>query len=175
MTEHADHPIATVEWIDRAALHANDYNPNRVAPPELALLALSILEDGWTQPIVATADGEIVDGYHRWTVAARPDVAALTGGLVPVVRIRAAATDADRRMATIRHNRARGSHYVVKMADLVAALTDLDVDPDEIGRRLGMEPEEVRRLAERGHMPTRGRDDTFGNAWVPTAVERKTT
>ena len=30
----------------------NTYNPNSVAPPEMKLLYLSILEDGYTQPIV---------------------------------------------------------------------------------------------------------------------------
>lgn len=159
-------PIDRVEWVARDTLHANDYNPNHVAPPELRLLKLSILEDGWTQPIVAREDGEIVDGFHRWTVAADPAVVRLTDGLVPVVRLAPRALT-DQMMATIRHNRARGEHGVVPMANIVADLVDAGVAHAEIGRRLGMEREEVERLLDRGRMTERGRADDFGQGWVP--------
>ena len=46
-------PLNRIEWVHRDDLHANGYNPNHVAKPELELLKVSILEDGWTQPIVA--------------------------------------------------------------------------------------------------------------------------
>src|SRR5258708_4407167 len=77
-------PIGHVHWVKRSLLRANDYNPNHVAPPELALLKVSIMEDGWTQPIVIRKDYEIVDGFHRWTVSGDPEVSALTDGMVPV-------------------------------------------------------------------------------------------
>lgn len=163
-----EQPVSSVQWVERAALHANDYNPNRVAPPELRLLKLSILEDGWTQPIVARLDGEIVDGFHRWTVSEDPDVAALTGGLVPVVYLRA--VDAShQRMSTIRHNRARGEHHVLRMADLVADLIAAGLDDEQIGTRLQMESVEVERLRARGSMIERGAAEDFGKAWVPAA------
>lgn len=166
-----DMPLATVEWVDPATLRANDYNPNHVAPPEMRLLKLSIVEDGWTQPIVARADGEIVDGFHRWTLGSKDaDVRALTGGMVPVVRIRESTDQAQQRMATIRHNRARGSHAVVRMADIVVDLMDgHGLTLEEVQRRLGMEFEEVDRLHDRGAMPKRGGTGEFGQAWVPTA------
>ena len=63
-------PISNVIWKSRAELHPNNYNPNKVAPPEMELLIISILEDGWTQPIVILPDGQIVDGFHRYTVSA---------------------------------------------------------------------------------------------------------
>ena len=68
-----ENPVAHVQWVKRDTLHANDYNPNVVARTERALLKLSIMEDGWTQPIVARTDGEIVDGFHRWSISADPD------------------------------------------------------------------------------------------------------
>jgi len=160
-------PISTVEWVPRDVLHANGYNPNKVAPPELALLKLSILEDGWTQPIVAREDGEIVDGFHRWTISGDPDIAKMTGGLVPVVRL-ANVDPAHQRMSTIRHNRARGTHHVLRMADIVADLMEeYGLDVAELMFRLGMEDEEVERLADRGAMVKRGRNDDFGKGWVP--------
>lgn len=164
----ANQPISSVVWIERDKLQANDWNPNRQAPPEHKLLRTSILENGWTQPIVARESGdhyEIVDGYHRWLVSEDPDVAALTGGLVPVVPLAEETDGVLARMATIRHNRARGTHGVLPMADIVADLIERGVEPDEIGARLGMDPEEVDRLADRGVMTRRGAADGFNTGW----------
>src|SRR5438045_1612914 len=97
-------PITSIEWVPRESLHANLYNPNKVAPIELHLLKVSILEDGWTQPIVARPDGEIVDGFHRWTISAESEISAMTNGLVPVVRLLPANRE-HQIMSTIRHNR----------------------------------------------------------------------
>jgi len=171
--EFADQPVANVHWISRDLLHANGYNPNRVAGPEMALLALSIIEDGWTQPIVIVdevdEDGlhEIVDGFHRWTVSGDPAVYALTGGMVPVVILRPDLDPSHQRMSTVRHNRARGVHYVVSMAEIVEELVAAGISEDEVARRLGMEDEEVRRLREHGTMPTRGSGPEFSRAWAP--------
>ena len=67
-------PLDNITWLHRDKLKANSYNPNRVAKPELKLLKLSIIEDGWTQPIVANKDYTIVDGYHRWTVSGEKEI-----------------------------------------------------------------------------------------------------
>lgn len=162
-------PISRVIWTAREDLSSNAWNPNRQAPPEKRLLKTSILENGWTQPIVARyIDGllEIVDGYHRWMTSADPEVYALTGGLVPVVIL----PDCDpelARLATVRHNRARGVHGVLGMADIVADLLQGGMSPEEIGRRLEMDPEEVDRLADRGVMTKRGLNpDGFGKGWT---------
>lgn len=161
-------PLSGLAWIDRDELRANAYNPNRVATPELKLLKISILENGWTQPIVARPDGEIVDGYHRWTISKDKEVARMTGGKVPVVYLSDDLDPATQRMATIRHNRARGAHHVVKMADIVNELADYGLEPDEIGLRLQMEAEEVSRLLQRGNKIVRSANpDGFNKGWVP--------
>lgn len=167
----ANQPISKVEWVPRESLTANAYNPNKMPKQEMQLLKVSIMEDGWTQPIVARVDGEIVDGFHRWMTSADPEIAALTGGLVPVVRI----TEIDparQRMATIRHNRARGEHYVLSMADIVAELVkELGVDPDSLRQRLGMEREEIIRMLDRGQMTKRAGEAEYKPAWVPQKEE----
>jgi ParB-like chromosome segregation protein Spo0J len=133
---------------------------------------ISLIEDGWTQPIVARIDGEIVDGFHRWSLAMKDeDVRTLSDGKVPVVRLRAADDPAHQRMSTIRHNRARGSHHVVKMASIVNDLAASGLEDAEIARRLQMETEEVLRLKERGHMPSRGALPGFTDAWKPSMKE----
>lgn len=146
-------PIDTVRWVHRDELRSNDYNPNKVAPPEMKLLKISILEDGWTQPIVANGDNVIVDGFHRWTVSADKEVYDLTGGMVPVVYIEPP-DESSRRMATIRHNRARGTHGVLPMADIIESMLTVEMKSmEEICQRLQMEPEEVIRLANRKGIP----------------------
>jgi hypothetical protein len=69
-------------------------------------------------------------------------------------------------MATVRHNRARGTHHVLGMADIVADLVARGLSPEEVGRRLEMDDEEVDRLLDRGQMTKRGRAATFGNGWT---------
>lgn len=149
-------PLAKVEWVPRDLLKPNTYNPNSMTPVDRLLLKVSILANGWTQPIVlfreTLADTLwIVDGEHRWQVSADPEVAALTSGLVPVVFIDGSM--ADRMMATIRHNRARGSHGVVPMAEIVKQLLDSGMDDAAICQLLQMEREELGRLAERAGRP----------------------
>jgi ParB-like chromosome segregation protein Spo0J len=169
----AAQPISSVRWVHRDRLRANSWNPNKAAPPERRLLKTSILENGYTQPIVVHQEGqddegplyEVVDGFHRWLTSGDPEVHALTGGLVPVVEL-VEPDPALARLATIRHNRARGTHHVLGMADIVADLLELGLSPEEIGKRLEMDDEEVDRLADRGQMTKRGAAASFGNGWT---------
>lgn len=159
-------PISEVKWVRRDAIAPNEYNPNRVAPPELELLKLSIIEDGWTQPIVINPDNEIVDGYHRWTVAGDDEVSTMTGGKVPVV-VTAPKDWVHQKMATIRHNRARGTHAVLDMSEIVKSMVDAGISQEEIMARLKMEKEEVVRLAMRAGIPQSEiiTDSEFSKAW----------
>lgn len=163
-------PVNKIEWWHRDALWSNDYNPNNVAPPELALLRVSLLEDGWTLPLVIRPDGEIVDGEHRWTLCGEPDLYALTDGYVPVVVLEKAKTRSHQIASTIRYNRARGVHSVMDMADIVSALIDdLEWSRQDVIDRLGMEPEEVSRLYDHGNMRLRGTSSaSFSKGWKPT-------
>lgn len=161
-------PIDKVKWINRDKLTPNNYNPNFVAPPELELLKISILEDGWTQPIVITENHEIIDGFHRWTVSDDKRLRKMTDGLVPVV-ITSPKDKTSQQMATIRHNRARGTHAVLNMAEIVGNMVKEGVSMEEICKRLKMDKEEVTRLSIRHGIP---KSDIIKNAewsksWVP--------
>jgi len=176
MAKLAKQPLTGFVWVDRSAVQPNDYNPNSQPPPEFRLLKISILQDGWTQPIVAFRDrgaaasepATIVDGEHRWTVAADPEVAALTDGKIPVVFI---VGDLEHRMmSTIRHNRARGEHGVLPMAEIVKKLLQSGTPKTDVMFLLQMEEEEVDRLAERGGMPavgSREQGNEFSKGWMP--------
>ena len=108
-----------------------------------------------------------MDGFHRWTLARTdPAVAALGDGDVPVVRLTHPL--ADQMLSTIRHNRARGQHTVLRMADIVLALqTEHGFPPDEVGRRLGMEAEEVSRLTTRVGQPDQHAGHALNKGWIP--------
>jgi ParB-like chromosome segregation protein Spo0J len=168
-------PVSSVTWVDRKNLSPNNYNPNKVAPPELELLIISILEDGWTQPIVVLNDMTIVDGFHRYTVSADKRLVAKYAGFVPIVVV--SADPVHRQMSTIRHNRARGTHAVLAMADIVRGMVDQGVKPDDIQRRLGMEDEEVARLIDRAGMPAKvgkaKNKKAFGKSFVPNTKAKE--
>ena len=161
-------PLDNIQWIDRDKLSPNNYNPNKVAPPELKLLKISILEDGWTQPIVVNSDMSIVDGFHRWTVSGHKEIYAITKGKVPVV-ILAESNVAQRKMATIRHNRARGTHGVLEMSKIIQSMVDDGVTGEEIASRLQMDKDEVVRLLYRSGIPKSEvfKDAEFSKAWEP--------
>jgi len=55
-------PVDCVLWVRSDWVTANDYNPNAVAPPEMKLLAISIGEDGYTQPIVTWMENDKIGG-----------------------------------------------------------------------------------------------------------------
>lgn len=146
-------PVDFVEWVAADQVQANSYNPNQVAPPEMELLRLSILADGYTQPIVTNReDGhrEVVDGFHRSRVGKEfDDVAARVHGFLPLVQIRGDRGDRPDRMAsTIRHNRARGKHQVVKMSEIVLELKRRNWSDAKVAKELGMDPDEVLRLTQ---------------------------
>lgn len=113
----------------------------------LPLLTQSILTNGWTLPIVARPDYTIIDGFHRWTVAGREPLHSMLNGKVPVVIV-AHADEAEDMYGTITHNRARGTHLLEPMKAIVKKLLDEGKDVKEIGKQLGMKPEEVFRLSD---------------------------
>lgn len=140
-------PLASLHWVDREKLHANDYNPNKVSEENLQLLTQSILTNGWTLPIVVRPDYTIIDGFHRWTVAGREPLKSKLGNKVPVVIV-AHSDEADDIYGTITHNRARGTHLLEPMKAIVKRLIGEGKTVPEISKQLGMKPEEVFRLSD---------------------------
>ena len=168
--KYKNQPLNNIVWRKREDLKPNNYNPNKVATSEMKLLKISIQEDGWTQPIVVNPDMTIVDGFHRWTVS--KDLAELTDGYVPTVMI-TPKDKAQQQMATIRHNRARGTHGVLEMSNIVTEMVDNGLEGDEIMKRLQMEREEVVRLLYRAGIPKDEvfKDLEFSNSWIPKEKE----
>jgi ParB-like chromosome segregation protein Spo0J len=140
-------PLSTLQWVNREKLKANDWNPNRVSRENLDLLVQSILSNGWTLPIVCRPDFTIIDGFHRWTVAAEDPLKSLLQGKVPVVIVQHK-DEAGDVYGTVTHNRARGTHLLEPMKNIVKKLLSQGKSIKEIGKELGMRPEEVFRLSD---------------------------
>lgn len=169
-------PVDFVEWVDADIVQANSYNPNVVAPVEKELLRLSIEADGYTQPIVSNVEDEhreVVDGFHRHLVGKTcSDIQARIHGYLPLVQIRGSQTDkSDRIASTIRHNRARGKHTVTGMSDIVLELKRRNWNDEKIGKQLGMDPDEVLRLAQLGGLAEMFTNRDFSEAWEAGTVD----
>lgn len=139
-------PLKSLRWVDRDALRPNDYNPNRVSKENLKLLTQSILTNGWTLPIVVRPDMTIIDGFHRWMVAGQEPLRTKLGGMVPVVIVDHQ-DEAEDMYGTVTHNRARGEHLLEPMKNIVQKLISQGKSVEEIGKQLGMKPEEIFRLS----------------------------
>jgi hypothetical protein len=162
-------PVSDVRWVPLELVEANDYNPNKVAANELRLLYHSIMQDGYTQPVVTIYDAArdvyvIVDGFHRWLVMKRnADVRAMTGGLLPVVVLDKPL--ADRMASTVRHNRARGKHSVAGMSTIVFGMLDSGMTDAEVCSELGLEPDELLRLKHITGFSKLFADTEYNRAW----------
>ena len=163
-----DEPVDYVRWVKAEKVQANEYNPNIVASPEMELLYQSIKLDGYTQPIVVYElpddKYEIVDGFHRNRVGKeRKDINKRIHGYLPVTVID---KPLDERMgSTIRHNRARGTHQIRGMSDIVVELTREGWSEEEICEKLGMELDEVIRLKQISGLKEAFANHEFSKSW----------
>jgi ParB-like chromosome segregation protein Spo0J len=171
-------PVYNVISVPLEKIRANSWNPNVQAPPEAALLELSIWEDGFTMACVAyysEADDvyEIVDGYHRYkTMLTSERIRERENGLLPVVVIE---KDESNRMAsTIRHNRARGSHSIELMSNIVAELTHAGMSDAWILRHIGMDKDELLRLKQITGLADLFQSHEFSKAWNETLPIKET-
>jgi len=161
-------PVDCVLWIPGDSVTANDYNPNRVAPPEMKLLHLSVKNDGITMPIVTgivDSKREVVDGFHRNLVCKKREMKKRLFGMIPVSTIRSESTRNERIAATIRHNRARGKHQIDDMSKIIVELARRNWSDQRIGRELGMDPDEVLRLKQISGLAEMFADEEFSEAW----------
>lgn len=164
-------PVDCVVWVKNEKIEANDYNPNSVAPPEMELLSHSIIEDGYTQPIVTFEKKqsiEVVDGFHRNRVGKEvEEVKNRVYGYLPIVLInKSRDSKGDRIASTIRHNRARGKHRIDAMAEIVIDLKKRNWSAKKISKELGMDPDEVLRLSQITGLAEMFSDRDFSEAWA---------
>ena len=169
MKKSYESPVYKVKAVPLEKVQANSYNPNKVAPPEMKLLYLSIKEDGYTQPVVCyyIEDKdvyEIVDGFNRYLIMKNyKDIYDRENGMLPVSVINRPL--GERIASTIRHNRARGSHDVDLMSNIVAELSELGKSDAWISKHLGMSADEILRLKQITGLAALFKDEEFSMSW----------
>lgn len=157
-------PIENITWVDPNTLTANDYNPNIVFTKEMQLLEFSMKRQGWIQPLLITKDLTIIDGFHRHTIAKR------NGWLVPCAILDI--DDVERRLLTIRINRAKGSHIAVKMSDIIKGLLADGVTSERIAQEIGGDKAEVELLSRESVFEKFDLDGhEYTRSWVPRSVK----
>lgn len=167
-----DFPCLEAKLVDAEKVIANDYNPNKVATPEMKLLKLSIKLDGVTQPIVTYYNEEkdqytVVDGFHRYIIIKEQ----FKSNKIPVAVIN---KPLDERMgSTIRHNRARGTHQIRGMSDIVLELSKDGWSDEEICNKLGMELDEVIRLKQITGLKEAFANHEFSKSWEEYEEKRE--
>lgn len=167
-----NHPSLNIQLVKAEQIQGNDYNPNKVAPPEMRLLHLSIKKDGVTMPVVVADQKNkkkpfvVVDGFHRTTVIQTDkEINESLCGYVPVSKLNKSIED--RITSTVRHNMARGTHQVELSAKLVATLRKHNWTNARIGLELGMDADEVLRLKQITGLAELFKDKDFSYSWDP--------
>lgn len=162
-------PVYDVKRVPIEKVTANDYNPNSVAPPEMALLETSIWEDGYTQPVVVVYDSDndqyvVVDGFHRYcTLRDSKRINEREKGMLPVVVLKKEMHD--RMASTIRHNRARGTHNIELMSTIVAELVEMGKGDHWICQHIGMSKDELLRLKQITGVAALFQNQDFSESW----------
>lgn len=168
-------PVYNVIAVPIEKVRANDYNPNAVAPPEMELLEISIWEDGYTQPVVTYHDPKddmyiVVDGFHRYlTLKQSKRIYDRENGMLPVVVIDKEL--GDRMASTIRHNRARGSHNIELMSNIVAELVEMGKGDRWICQHIGMSADELLRLKQITGVAALFANRSFSDSWEATEFD----
>lgn len=162
-------PVYNVLRVHIDNVRSNDYNPNAVAPPEMALLETSIWEDGYTQPIVTVFDDEtdqyvVVDGFHRFmTMKNSKRIFEREQGMLPLVVLDKQM--GDRMASTIRHNRARGTHSIELMSTIVSELVEMGKGDRWICDHIGMSKDELLRLKQITGLAALFQNKSFSDSW----------
>jgi ParB-like chromosome segregation protein Spo0J len=156
----------TIEYVGVDDVEPNDYNANRQSDREFELLCRSITEDGFTQPVIVGQDGKIVDGEHRWRAARH-----LGHGQIPIVRVPMDAAQA--RIATLRHNRARGSEDLELSVEILRDLEKLGA-LDWAADSLMIDDTELQRLLEDVPTPEALAQEIYSEAWIPETARAET-
>ncbi|MCC4791001.1 chromosome partitioning protein ParB [Vibrio splendidus] len=162
-------PACHVEMIPLDEIEANQYNPNKMAPPESKLLKTSMEKNGLTMPILVNRLNTsvkkyvVIDGFHRYQLLLNhPELQTLTG-YIPAVVLNLPEENCI--STSVRHNLARGSHQVELIADLIIQLKEMGWANHKICYELGMDKDEVLRLQQVTGLAAAFKDQEFSQSW----------
>jgi ParB-like chromosome segregation protein Spo0J len=187
-----------IEYVPIGSIHPNTYNPNRQTEHEFTMLLRSILEDGFTQPVLVAqcdrdheCEGVIVDGEHRWrAVQVLASIRAYAKSIgrkiedltdaeweqgrafpmpadTDIAVVKMPMGEAQAKIATLRHNRARGSEDIELATDVLRDLEKLGA-LEWAADSLDLSDAELQRLLEDIPAPEALAGEEFSEAWQPS-------
>ncbi|CAH6873108.1 Co-activator of prophage gene expression IbrB [Vibrio chagasii] len=162
-------PACHVEMIPLDEIEANQYNPNKMAPPESKLLKTSMDKNGITMPILVNRlktslkKYVVIDGFHRYQLLLNHPELQVLKGYIPAVVL--SLPEEKCMAASVRHNLARGSHQVELTADLIIQLKGMGWTNNKICYELGMDQDEVLRLQQVTGLAAAFKDQDFSQSW----------
>ena len=153
-----------IEYVGVNDVIPNEWNPNRQSDHDFELLLKSMSEDGFTQPIVCIRNEhnqvKIVDGEHRWRAAHSLGYDEIPVVITPM-------TEEQAKIATLRHNRARGSEDIDLTAELLRDLEKLGA-LDWAQDSLMLDDVELNKLLEDIPAPDALAGEDWSEAWEPS-------
>lgn len=161
-------PCLNVIMVPYEKVQANNYNPNAVPSEKMQLLKQSIIDNGFTFPIVTIYDEEIekyiiIDGFHRYTILGKK---WLNQPLVPVVVLKHSMSQ--RMIATVQFNKAKGHHQIDLDADIVKSLLQQGLKQEEIAKHLGLDLETIHRYTQLAKIADVFANVGFSASWKMT-------
>ena len=120
----------------------NPWNPNVQEAEIFRVLAQSLREEGFGEPVLArempNGKYQIVNGEHRYRLAIETGMTEIPVAIVEM-------TDTQAKLATVRRNRTRGGLDTLKTAAILRDMRKRMTD-DDIQFRLGYRPEELTEM-----------------------------
>lgn len=163
-TEYDGDDYLNALWVPRDDVLPNDWNPNEMERETRDQLHQSILDNGWTRPLLIHREElYIIDGEQRWHVAGRPDVRGdirltppdVPAGYVPVYAITVSESQA--KLGTVQHNQATGTQEPDRLRDFIDKMDDRGL-LETLNEKVGFDPSDV-DLTVVEDIPDEERDD----------------
>jgi ParB-like chromosome segregation protein Spo0J len=157
-----------IEWVNGDDLTPGPWRCTYMLRPELEVLARSMTDYGWLQPIIVQrGTNKIIDGHIRWEVAAAQKVSKTVGGMVPVIYLNC--SDVEASFMHARLNRAKGVSTPKQMSRIVKlVLRAKKLSEWDLRKKLAMTREEFDVMADGTLLKHRKiSEHKYSRAWVP--------
>jgi ParB-like chromosome segregation protein Spo0J len=158
-----------MQWVDPNSLRLAPWRTTYLLKPDLEILARSLEDYGWLQPLVVQVQtGIVIDGNYRYEVASNlSKLSKATGGLVPVIMVDC--DDIEAMLLHARLNRGRGSVVARKLSRIVQSLLrSRKYGEPDIKRALGMSADEMDLMVDGTMLKDKKiGEHKYSAAWVP--------
>ena len=162
-----------IDLVPNSSIRPPNWRATYLLKPDFNLLRESMMDYGWTQPIVVQEKTSlIIDGFHRWAISQETSFIKKYGTEVPIYR--KDIDDIDSMVMHIRLNRARGSILAKKMSNIIIDICVTGkYGTEEILTLLGLTDDELDlmlapNLIKHRKVP----EHKYSRAWIPVEAPK---